>query len=88
MWLPITVPSGYLSPGSTSGSSADRADENGVPSRTVLKNNKHNPANGRPRSAIRATSAARMRSRVIINCWRGTRSARPDRAGPPSTGGR
>ena len=88
VWLPIAEPSGYLSPGSTSGSSADRADENGVPSRTVPKNNTHNPANGSPGSAIRATSPARIRSRVIISCWRGTRSASPARAGPPSTGGR
>ena len=81
VWLPITEPSGYLSPGSTSGSSAARADENGVPSSTVPKNSSvHNPANGSPGSAIRATSPARMRSRVIISCWRGNRSASPDRS--------
>ncbi len=59
-----------------------------MPSRTVPKNSTPTPANGSPRTAIRATSPARMRSRVIINCWRGNKSASPDRAGPPSTGGR
>ncbi len=88
VWLPITEPSGYLSAGRTSGRSADLAAENGVPSSTVPENSRHNPVKGSPGRAIRATSPARIRSRVIIICCRGIRSARPDRIGPPITGGR
>ena len=88
VWLPITEPSGYLSLGRTSGRSADRAAENGVPSSTAQKNSAHSPANGSPGNTIKATSPARTRSRMIIICWRGIRSASPDRTVPPITGGR
>ena len=88
VWLPITEPSGYFSPRRTSGRSAARADENGVPSSTVQNRSVHRTVNGSPGRAIKATSPARMRSSVIIICWRGSRSASPERSGPPITGGR
>ena len=59
LMCPIAEPTTNLSAGRTSGSSADRAEENGAPSSTVKKSSPHRPANGMLGSAIAATSPAR-----------------------------
>ena len=86
--FPIAEPTMNVSPGSTSGSSANRADEKGAPSSTVMNNSPHSPANGMLGSAMRATSPARVTSQTIITRRRGNRSASPDSSGPPAIGGR
>ena len=86
--FPIAEPTTKVSPGSTSGSSADRAEENGAPSSTVTNSSPHSPANGMRGIAISATSPARMTSQMIITRRRGNRSASPDSSGPPAIGGR
>jgi hypothetical protein len=46
--LPMAEPSTNMSPGSTSGMSAARADENGTPVSTVQNSRMHSAENGRP----------------------------------------
>ena len=88
VWLPRAVPAASMRRGSTLGSRADRAAENGTPSITVPQNSSPSAGSGSPASAISATSPARARSSVIMSCCRGKRSASPDSSGPPTTGGR
>jgi hypothetical protein len=86
--LPIAEPSTNLSPGSTSGSKAARAEENGAPVSTVQNSSTHSAANGMPGTAISPTVPIRSTSQTIMTRRRRNRSARPDSSGPPAIGGR
>jgi hypothetical protein len=86
--MPSAEPSTNLSPGSTSGMSAARADENGTPVSTVKYSIAHSAAKGRLGTAISPTVPTRNRSQTIITRRRGNRSAGPDSSGPPAIGGR
>ena len=86
--FPIAEPTTNVSPGRMSGSSADRAEENGAPSSTVKKSSPHSPANGMLGTAIAVTSPTRMTSQTIMTRRRGNRSASADSSGPPAIGGR
>jgi hypothetical protein len=86
--LPIAEPSTNLSPGSTSGMSAARAEENGTPVSTVQNSSTQSAVKGRPGTAISPTVPIRNRSQTIITRRRGKRSARPESSGPPAIGGR
>src|SRR6266567_3486110 len=86
--LPIAEPSTNLSPGSTVGIRAERAEENGALSRTVQNSSAHSTGKGRTGIAIRPTRPMRMTSQEIITVRRGMRSARLERRGPPMIGGR
>ena len=82
----MAEPSTNISPGSTSGMSAARADENGTPVSTVQNSRIHSAAKGKPGIAITPTVPTRNRSQTIITRQRGKRSARPDSSGPPAIG--
>ena len=84
----MAEPSTNLSPGSTSGMSAARAEENGTPVSTVQNSRTHSAAKGMLGIAISPTVPTRNRSQTIITRRRGNRSARPDSSGPPAIGGR
>ncbi len=86
--LPMADPSTNMSPGSTSGMSAARADENGTPASTVQNSRMHSAAKGKLGIAISPTVPTRNRSQTIITRRRGKRSARPDSSRPPAIGGR
>ena len=88
MWLSRAEPDANMRRGSTLGSRAVRAAENGTPSITVPENSSPSAGSGSPGSAISATSPDRVRSSVIMSCCRGKRLASPDSSGPPTTGGR
>ncbi len=77
-----------MSPGSTSGMSAARADENGTPVSTVQNSRTHSAVKGRLGIAISPTVPTRNRSQTIMTRRRGNRSARPESSGPPAIGGR
>jgi hypothetical protein len=83
----MAEPSTNVSPGSTSGMRAARADENGTPVSTVQNSRTHSAAKGKLGIAISPTVPTRNRS-MIITRRRGKRSARPDSSGPPAIGGR
>lgn len=86
--LPTAEPSTNMSPGSTSGSSAARADENGAPASTVQNSSAHSAGSGMPGIAISPTVPIRSTSQAIMTRRRGNRSASPDNSGPPAIGGR
>jgi hypothetical protein len=86
--LPMAEPSTNMSPGSTSGMSAARAEENGTPVRTVQNSSAHSAAKGMLGVAISPAVPTRNRSQTIITRRRGKRSARPESSGPPAIGGR
>ena len=86
--LPTADPTTNLSPGSTSGMSAARAEENGTPASTVQNSSVHSAANGMPGMAISPAVPTRNRSQTIMTRRRGNRSARPESSGPPAIGGR
>jgi hypothetical protein len=86
--LRMAEPSTNMSPGSTSGMSVARADENDTPVSMVQNSRTHSAAKGKPGMAISPTVPTRNRSQTIITRRRGKRSARPDGSGPPTIGGR
>ena len=85
---PTAEPSTNMSPGSTSGSSAARADESGAPASTVQNSSARSAGNGMPGIAISPTVPIPSTSQAIMTWRPGNRSARPDSSGPPAIGGR
>ncbi len=77
------VPITYLSPLSTSGKIAARAEENGASVSVTTKSSATMAASGMPGMAMTRTSTARTMSQAIITARRGYRSASQASVMPP-----
>ncbi len=86
--FPTAEPMASLSLGRICGSRAERAAENGGPSSTVANSSAQVPPSGTWGRAMISTRPPRTRSSVIMTCRRGSASKMPDRARPPTMGGR
>jgi hypothetical protein len=79
--LPMAEPSTNMSPGSTSGMSAARAEENGTPVSTGAEQQRAQRGKGHAGIAISPAVPTRNRSQTII-----TRRQGKDRPGPRAAG--
>ena len=81
------VPITYLSPVSTSGKTAARAETNGAPASVTTNSSATRTASGIPGRAMISTSPQRRTSQTIITRRRGYLSASQDSVSPPTNVG-